>query len=176
MFCGKNFPSLTDEHIIPDALLFNATEDLVLKNCLCQDCNNKIFGSDIDAEFLNNILVKLLRVIHKDFIKHDKVPVICFPKFKTISISAYDIPLDLVIDDSFNETGAVVRPTKAPIKNRKNSTEMIFLREKNGLDQLNANLDRKQTYVVADRGTKFLRFLPIPHDEFFLKMNDSLVR
>ncbi len=177
LFCSRSTSDrFTDEHIIPKSLLLNASEELILKESLCKECNCSRFGSRIDSVFLSNIPVRILRIVHKDFIPKDKIPAVRFKEFRTIRLGQYDIPLDLIINGSFNESGALIVPTNAPIANRTNSKEMILLRRKEDIASLNAVLDKKKNYRITNRGTKFIRFLPISHEEFFLKMGYALFK
>jgi len=57
-----------DEHVIPDSL----GGKLIIKN-VCKDCNSRL-GTKIDAKLINNLLVDLVRYVHKIEGKSGKIP------------------------------------------------------------------------------------------------------
>jgi len=61
------------EHIVPDVLVSNANENMVVADAICRKCNSRC-GATVDAAFLNNDYVRLVRLIYADCTSSSKVP------------------------------------------------------------------------------------------------------
>lgn len=125
IFCKKQKEFLSEEHIIPDSVLNKRYEKVILINYVCKECNNK-FGHTIDSEFLNDKLIKIIRLLHKDFINKDSNPKLLFNSFTKVTINKIEVPLDLLID----KNGYKVSFSKKPIKDEYNNCIHYFIKEK----------------------------------------------
>jgi hypothetical protein len=139
IFCRQCPKHFSVEHLIPIKLMGHRMQRVTVTDAVCRSCNNK-FGETVDAAFLNNDLVKLIRLRYRRFLPTKYLPKLIKENAKNLMDAEGNLyKLNAVVDKS----GSRYMPSLEP-QQQKGGEPTIFIRGYREAIQLAKSLQERK--------------------------------